>query len=63
MAQYRVSVQVVTWYDIIVAADFPEQAITKAEALRPRQIIKRGTRKATETGLAKPDSVTLVNPD
>ena len=63
MAQYRVKVQVVTWYEVIVPAGSNEEAISKAEALRPNQITSRGVRGKVETGLANPDSVETIDPE
>jgi hypothetical protein len=60
MAHYRVRVQVIHWYELTLPADSPKEAIAKAEALNPRQIIARGKRVHTKTGLADPASVQLV---
>lgn len=60
MARYRLRVQLIYWYELILLADSPEEAVAKAEALSPRQIIARGRRVRIETGLADPASVKAV---
>jgi len=62
MTQYRVKIQVVTWYELIVQAGSRDEAIAKAESTRPAQIEARGTRIDLETGLANPESVELIEP-
>jgi len=42
VARYRLRVQLIHWYELIVLADSSEDAVTKAEALSPRQIVSRG---------------------
>jgi len=62
MSRYRVRIQLVKWYEIVVNAPSPEDAIAKAEGMRPLQIQKRGKSVAAETGLADPDSAELIEP-
>ena len=57
MAQYRIRVQIVTWYELPVQARSREDAIARVEAMRPHQITARGRATTVETGLADPDSV------
>jgi hypothetical protein len=45
---------------LIVPAESPEEAVAKAEALSPRQITSRGKRVQTESGLADPASVEVI---
>jgi hypothetical protein len=61
MGRYRVRVQLVQWYEVIVSARSPEDAITKAESLTPARIQARGKRVEAETGLADPDSLEQIN--
>lgn len=61
MAHYRLRVQLINWYELIVSADSAEDAVPKAEALSPRQIAARGKRIQMETGLADPGSVKVVD--
>jgi hypothetical protein len=56
MSRYSVKVQLVKWFEIVVNAPTPEDAVTRAEGLRPDQIKARGKRLHAETGLADPDS-------
>jgi hypothetical protein len=60
MVRYRIRVQLVRWYELIVLADSPEEASSKVEALSPRQIIARGRPIRTETGLADPASLEVI---
>lgn len=60
MSKYRVRVQLVKWYEIVVNAPSADDAVARAEALRPRQIHSRGKRITAETGLTDPDSAELV---
>ncbi len=60
MARYRLRVQLIHWYELMVLADSSEDAVTKAEALSPRQIVSRGKCVQTEPGLADPGSVEIV---
>lgn len=60
MSKYRVRIQLVKWYEVVVTALSPDDAIAKAEALPPRRIHTRGKRITAETGLADPDSTELV---
>jgi hypothetical protein len=57
MAQYRIRVQIVTWYEMPVQAQSPEEAIARVEAMRPHQIAARGVATTVETGLADPESI------
>lgn len=57
MGQYRIRVQIVTWYEMPVHAQSPEEAIARVEAMRPHQITARGTATTVETGLADPESI------
>jgi hypothetical protein len=61
VARYRLRVQLISWYELIVPADSAEDAVPNAEALSPRQIAARGKRVETETGLADPASVELID--
>jgi hypothetical protein len=58
MATYRVRVQLVSWYDIAVKAPSADDAVDRAEDLRPAELRARGERVREETGLADPKSVT-----
>ena len=60
MTQYRLKIQVVTWYELIVPAASRDEAVAKAETMRPAQIEARGTQVELETGLANPESVELI---
>ena len=60
MARYRIRVQLIRWYELIVLADSPEEALSKVEALSPRQIVARGKAHRTETGLADPASLEVI---
>ena len=60
MAHYRARVQLIHWYEMTVQADSPEEASSKVEALSPRQIMARGKVVRTETGLADPASLELI---
>jgi hypothetical protein len=60
MPHYRLRVQLIHWYGLIVPADSSEAAIAKVEALAPRQIVARGRRVHTKTGLADPSSVQMI---
>jgi hypothetical protein len=60
VARYRLRVQLIHWYEVIVSADSPEEAVAKGEALSPRQITSRGKRVQTESGLADPASVEVI---
>jgi hypothetical protein len=61
MKYYQVRVQLLRWYQIVVSADSPSQAIEKAESLSPRQIQARGKQLRIETGLADSSSVELTS--
>jgi hypothetical protein len=63
MSQYAVRVQLVLWFEIVVDASSCEEAIAKAENLRPHQICTKGKKLRAETGLADPDSAKLVHID
>ena len=60
MAHYRIRVQLIHWYEVIVQADSAEEASSKVEALSPRQIMARGKVVRTETGLADPASLEVI---
>jgi hypothetical protein len=60
MARYRVRVQLIHWYEPTVRADSPEEASSKVEALSPRQDMARGKALRTETGLADPSSLEVI---
>ena len=60
MARYRIRVQVIRWYELTVLAESPEEASSKVEALSPHQIISRGKTVRTETGLADPASLEVI---
>ena len=57
MVRYRIRVQLIHWYELIVLADSPGETSSKVEALSPRQIIARRKAVRTETGLAGPVEV------
>jgi hypothetical protein len=57
---YSVRVQVVVWYEVLVQAPTRNDAIANVEALRPDYIQSTGAARETETGLADPESVRLV---
>jgi hypothetical protein len=50
VARYRLRVQLIHWYELIVPADSSRDAVAKAEALSPRQITSRGKCVQTEPG-------------
>ncbi len=60
MNNYRVRVQVVVWYEIIVQARSRNDAIANAEGLQPADIQAAGEPVETETGLADPESVRAI---
>jgi hypothetical protein len=60
MARYRIRVQLIHWYALTVQADSPEEASSKVETLSPRQIMARGKVVRTETGLADPASLEVI---
>jgi hypothetical protein len=60
MARYRLRVQLVHWYELILPSASGEDAVVKAEALSPRQISARGRCVQVETGLADPASAEAV---
>ena len=60
MARYRIRVQLIRWYELIVLANSPEEASRKVEALSPRQIVARGKAVRTDTGLADPASLEII---
>lgn len=60
MSRYHIRVQLATWYEVAVSADSPEEATERAESLKPHQILARGKRLQTETGLADPKSAELL---
>jgi hypothetical protein len=60
MAHYRIRVQLINWYEVTVQADSAEEASSKVEALSPRQIMARGKVVRTETGLADPASLEVI---
>ena len=63
MARYRLRLQLIHWYELIVPADSSRDAVAKAEALSPRQITSRGKCVQTEPGLADPASVEVIERD
>jgi len=63
MSRYSVRVQLVKWFEIVVNAASPNEAINRAENLRPEQIKARGKAISAETGLADPDSAQEVDGD
>ena len=60
MAHYRIRVQLINWYEVVVQADAAEEASSNVEALSPRQIMARGKVVRTETGLADPASLEVI---
>jgi hypothetical protein len=60
MNNYRVRVQVVIWYEVAVQARSRNDAIAHAEGLPPAHIQSTGEPVETETGLADPESVNLI---
>ena len=60
MNNYRVRVQVISWYEITVQARSHEDAITNAEGLKPAHIQATGVAVEAQTGLADPVSVGLI---
>jgi hypothetical protein len=62
MNSYRIRVQVVTWYELIVQGNSRDEAIAIAEGLGPMLIQSTGTLVETETGLADPASVHQIDP-
>jgi hypothetical protein len=62
MNNYRVRVQVVTWYEVAVHARSRNDAVAYAEDLQPAQIQSAGDPVEAQTGLADPESVRLIEP-
>lgn len=62
MNSYRVRVQVVTWYEVVVQGRSSNEAIASAEGLTPTHIQSTGNLVETETGLADPASVHPIEP-
>jgi len=62
MNSYRVRVQVVTWFEVVVQGRSRDEAIASAEGLAPLHIQSTGSLVATETGLADPASVQPIEP-
>jgi len=60
MNSYSVRVQVVIWYEVKVQARNRNDAISRAENLPPAHIQSAGQAVELETGLADPESVTLI---
>jgi hypothetical protein len=60
MSRYVVRVQLVKWFEIVVNARSPEEALVRAETLKPARICARGKPVHAETGLADPESPRLV---
>ena len=60
MNSYNVRVQVVLWYEVKVQARNRNDAISHAENLSPVDIQSAGEPVEAETGLADPESVTLI---
>ena len=60
MNSYSVRVQVVLWYEVKVQARNRNDAISHAENLPPAHIQSAGEPVEAETGLADPESVTLI---
>ena len=60
MPRYRVRVQLIHWYEVVVMTDSAESALEHAEALSPKQILARGKRARSEAGLADPASVEII---
>ena len=60
MSRYVVRVQLVKWFEIVVNAQSPEEALRRAEALPPGRIHARGKKINAKTGLADPESARLV---
>jgi hypothetical protein len=60
MHNYRVRVQIVTWYEVVVQARSPNDAIAHAEGLQAAHIQSTGEPVEAQTGLADPESVELV---
>lgn len=60
MSRYIVRVQLVKWFEIVVNARSPEEALRRAESLKPARIRARGKKIHAETGLADPESTRLV---
>lgn len=56
MSRYLVRVQLVKWFEIAVNATSPDDAVARAESLRPAQIDARGKQVHAETGLADPEA-------
>ncbi len=60
MNSYSVRVQVVLWYEVKVQARNRNDAISHAENLSPAHIQSAGEPVESETGLADPESVRLI---
>jgi hypothetical protein len=60
MNNFRVRVQVVIWYEVVVEARSRNDAIALAEGLQPTHIQSAGEPLEAETGLADPESVRLI---
>jgi hypothetical protein len=61
MSRYVVRVQLVKWFEIVVNAESPKEALDRAETLKPARICERGKELYAETGLADPESLRLVD--
>lgn len=61
MSRYVVRVQLVKWFEIVVNAQSPTEALGRAETLRPARICARGKEVHAETGLADPESLRLLD--
>jgi hypothetical protein len=59
-SRYVVRVQLVKWFEIVVNAESPEEALRRAEALSPARIRARGKEVHAETGLADPESARIL---
>ena len=61
MNRYVVRVQLIKWFEVVVSAQSPREALARAEALTPAQINARGKEVSADTGLADPKSPRLVD--
>jgi hypothetical protein len=61
MNSYRVRVQVVIWYELVVSARSRSDVIANAERLNPAHIQAEGKPVEAETGLADPESVRPID--
>jgi hypothetical protein len=60
MSRYRVRVQIIEWYELVISADSIDGAVDIAESMRPSRIRLFGKRLRDQTGLADFNSVKIL---